>query len=376
MTDPFLIGVLGMLAITLCWSLAVVLFRVGIKGSTARMLSLLLVVEGMALVTAGYPEFALQIPEEVLRPHVALGNTIAVFHLSSDGMMLALYPAFLAFALQTRLTRPFASKRMRIVALVCGFGVALNAILFAMLLESSSGITVLYFAMMSLFIFAFIAAIDAWRRAEEGIARTRAALFAIAFGFRDVCWGFVYGASFWMSATNTFSPELDLFWQTKFVYALGTLIAVPLIAYGILRAHLLDIDLKLRWTLKQSTFATVVVAISFAISEGVEMLVSAEWGDNWGLVAAAVAVVFLKPLQAFAEKVVNNLMPNTKDTPEYKSSRKIEVYQEAVSEAVYDGVISARERNLLIRLRDSLGVSAAEAEAIENRILVSAAPAG
>jgi hypothetical protein len=55
MLQAQLIGILGLVAIAACWGLAVVLYRVGTAGSVARMLSLLLVVEGLTLVTAGFP---------------------------------------------------------------------------------------------------------------------------------------------------------------------------------------------------------------------------------------------------------------------------------------------------------------------------------
>ena len=42
------------------------------------------------------------------------------------------------------------------------------------------------------------------------------------------------------------------------IYASGTLLAIPLIAYGILRTHLFDIDLRVRWTIKQSTLAAIM----------------------------------------------------------------------------------------------------------------------
>lgn len=168
-----------------------------------------------------------------------------------------------------------------------------------------------------------------------------------------------------MVATGTFSPEVALFWQVKIVYALGTLLAVPLIAHGILRAHLFDIDLKVRWILKQSTFAASVVIITFVVSEGIEMLVAAELGDAWGLVAAAVAVVLLKPLQAIAERVVTLLMPHTRNTDEYKDSRKLEVYEAAFSDAQVDGRVSDRERALFNHLRDSVGLSEDHTSIIE-----------
>ena len=69
-------------------------------------------------------------------------------------------------------------------------------------------------------------------------------------------------------------------------YTLGTLISVPLIAYDILRSQLLDIDLGIRWTIKQSTLAAAVVAIFFMISEGANRFLSAELGAVGGLMAA------------------------------------------------------------------------------------------
>ena len=52
------------------------------------------------------------------------------------------------------------------------------------------GGTLLYVGLTMLFVFAFIASIQAWRTAP-GIGRARAGVFAIAFGVRDICWGFV-----------------------------------------------------------------------------------------------------------------------------------------------------------------------------------------
>ena len=49
---------------------------------------------------------------------------------------------------------------------------------------------------------------------------------------------------------------------------------------------------------------------------------------------------FLTPLQRFAEGVASAAMPNTKNTPEYAAFRKMQVYEEAVSEARQEGGIA------------------------------------
>ncbi len=53
-----------------------------------------------------------------------------IVHTIGDSAMLALYPPVLAAALQTKLTRPFAGKRMRI-----GLGIVSVVFVFAVLLS-------------------------------------------------------------------------------------------------------------------------------------------------------------------------------------------------------------------------------------------------
>ena len=361
-----LIGIFGLVAIAACWALAVVLFRVGTAGSVARKLALLLVVEGIVLITAGFPEFALQIPDSFYESHATSGFILELMHHTADGLMVILYPTFLAFALNTSLTRPFANTRARV-----GLAVVTVALVFAVTV-SPQPITYmsLYSLVTVLFVYALVASIHAWRTAKSGLARERAGIFALAFGLRDLGWSMAYAIAAWYMWTQ---PDLTALTAVgllgKAVYALGTLLAVPLIAYGILRSHLFDIDLKIRWTIKQSTLATVVVTSVFLLSEGADRFLSGELGNWAGLLGAAVVVFFLTPLQRFAESVASAAMPNTRNTPEYATFRKMQVYEEAVSEAHTEGGISEKERALLIRLRDSLGISSSDAEAIERELV-------
>ena len=362
------VGVLGLAAVLSCWALAAVLFRVGASGTVARTLAWLLVIEGLALVTAGFPFYVLGSGQDAYSDNLPLMIGSFVVHHLADAGMIALYPVFLAAALRTSLTRPFSRKRLRITIAVVAVLMAAGTVVSMALWGSLFGSGVLYVSVLAVFVFALVASIHAWRVAPPGIARTRAKVFAIAFGIRDICWGFVYGASFWMIWTNTFGEEFTLYWIVKVVYALGTLLAVPLIAYGILKAKLFDIDLKIRWTIKQSTLAGLIVAIIFFISEGASTFLSEELGNVAGLAAAAVLIFFLTPLQRFAERIAASAMPNTENTPQYVAYRKMQVYEEALIEALDENGISAKERSLLIRLRDSLGIPPADAEAMENEV--------
>jgi hypothetical protein len=369
MLQAQLIGVLGLVAIAACWGLAAVLYRVGTTGSVARRLTVLLVVEGFVLASAEYPEMASGLGDSFwdgfFESHPTLLLFLDLVHHLGDAVMIALYPPFLALALNTNLTRPFTDTRVRI-------GLAIGSVVLGLAVVFSSSriaTTLLYSMVTLLFVYALVASIHAWRTAKRGIDRERAGIFALAFGFRDLGWGLSYAISAWLMWTQLEQTTMpDVGWLGKFVYALGTLIAVPLIAYGILRAHLFDIDLRIRWTIKQSTVAAVFVTIFYLVSEGADRFLSSEFGNIIGLVASALVVFFLVPLQRFAERVASVAMPNTENTPEYAMFRKLQVYEAALTEALPDGSISERERELLNRLRDSLGISIADADAIEREL--------
>ena len=87
-----------------------------------------------------------------------------------------------------------------------------------------------------------------------------------------------------------------------------------------------------------------------------------------GLLAAAVVMFFLAPLQRFAERFAAAAMPNTENTPEYAAFRKMQVFEEAVAEAREGGGISSKERALLNRLRESLGICESDAATIEREL--------
>jgi hypothetical protein len=364
-------GLLAWVAVTMSWGLAIVLFRVSLPGSVGRKLALLLVLEGVTLGSSDAGINAWLVSSDdfyAAFPRSELVQTMV--HTLGDIGMLTLYPPFLAAALNTRLTRPFRNKRVQ--AALMGAGVML---FIALLLDPEViGVTLLYLAMAATFIFALVASTHAWF-ISSGAARPRALIFAIAFGFRDICWTFVYTIVVWEIwwGIGDFLPEGPLNFALESAYIGGTFVAVPLIAYGILRTQLFDIDLRIRWTIKQSTLAATVVAIVFLLSEGADRFLSAELGNVGGLLAAAIVVFLLAPLQRFAEGVAATAMPNTQNTPEYTAFRKMQVYEAAITEAL-EGGISKKERALLVRLRDSLGISESDAEAIERDL--QADPAG
>lgn len=353
-------GMFALIAVAMCWSLAVVLFRVGTPGSVARKLSLLLLVEGVTLISTGYIDLFLAESVRATPFYETFFYAEGVIHTAGDCAMLALYPPFIAAALRTRLTSPFATKPVQVFLFV-----AATILCFVVLFTPLKiGATFLYVSLCLLFVFGLVAAIQAWRTAS-GSARTRAGIFAMAFGFRDICWWSAYGWAVVMIWSGTYQiVDPDVSDPIYIVYFLGTLIAVPLIAYGILRTQLFDIDLRIRWTIRQSTVAAAFVAVFYLVTEGADRFLASEFGNWIGLFASALLIFFLAPLQRFAERVASFAMPNTQNTPEYAAYRKLQVYESALTEALPGG-ISNKERALLNHLRDSLGIAPNDAVALE-----------
>jgi hypothetical protein len=337
-------GVFALVALAMCWSLAAVLFRVGAKGSVARQLSLLLVVEGVTLISTGYLDLFLTEYVRALPFYPVFFRVEEIVHTMGDCAMLALYPPFLGMALQTKWTRPFAVNRVRVAlglaaTIVCAFVVWGPLKL---------GGTFLYVSLSILFAFALVTSIHAWHTAS-GMAR-----------------GPIYAGATWALWAGTYMVvDPDASGPIYFLYAFGTFLAVPLIAYGILRTQLFDIDLRIRWTIKQSTVAAAFIAVFYLVTEGADRLLESELGSWIGLLASAFLVFFLAPLQRFAERVASLAMPNTQNTPEYAAFRKLQVYEAALEEALPGG-ISEKERALLNHLRDSLGIAPADAATLES----------
>ena len=214
------IGLLAVVALAMCWSLAIVVYRVSAAGSVGRQLSLLLVVEGATLISTGYLDLFLSEAARAASWYPAFYRFEEIVHTVGDCLMLALYPPFLAAALRTRLTEPFGTRRARIVLLL------LAAVLCMIVLFGSLKIggTFLYISLVVLFVFALVASIDAWRSAE-GIARSRAGTFAVAFGARDVCWSFVYG---WATL---------VLWQGTYAIVDPSAPTVPFLVYALGKAQ-------------------------------------------------------------------------------------------------------------------------------------------
>jgi hypothetical protein len=214
------------------------------------------------------------------------------------------------------------------------------------------------------YVFGLVTILLVRQTAHGPLAKRKATMLALAFGSRDLTWGFIYS----LLVVGRFLGPME--WMVKYqpvvwVMASALTIYVCLMVYGIVSDHLFDIDLKIKWTLERGTIAAIFIAVFFVVSEGASAFLSEQLGSLVGIIATGGLVFALAPLQRAAEKLANQAMPSVQDTPEYRSYRKLQVYGEAVAEAMSKGPISPVARVVLNRLRVQLELDGAEADALE-----------
>lgn len=284
------------------------------------------------------------------------------------------YLAFLGEALDSPLVRPFSSRAALVFLGLLSLAAASALLLFPTLFigelysppwatwnfqftEWGSRLN-LFHATASLF--GLAVSLHAFWSAQPGTAaRDRARWFAMAFGIRDV----VAVSLYLFPAVLRPIP----FWG-DFLYnemnALTNVFYVALLSYGILRHQLFDIDLKLKFVIRQSTVGGFIAGTFVVVSETLESLVPAE-GWAMSVLSAVVIVVLLQPVQRFAERFASRVMKGVEDTPEYLDRQKRQVYRAMLEGTFRDGLATDRERAMLDRLRRELGIPDGVATSLE-----------
>lgn len=152
-----------------------------------------------------------------------------------------------------------------------------------------------------------------------------------------------------------------------------------LVTYALVRHQLFDIDLKLKFALKQSTLAGLALVGFLVFSELLESVITSNAtltariptriADVTSLAIAVGLTYALNPVQRFAETFTNRAMPNTQSTEAYLARKRLEVYRATLEGAVEDGAMTPREIRLLERLREQLGLEKTQTDPLLNEVL-------
>ncbi len=369
---------LGIPAAFVAWSFALYVFVVAPPTRGARFLVAMLIIDGLAVISS------YENPIVVDRFFIeSLGlNALAWWsiHQASDWALIAVYLPFLGMTLDSPLVAPLKHAVVRGALLFGGLAIALS--MFFLSLEAREHFRVPFYIVICIILaWGFAAAVHSWYIATSEAKRERARAFTLAFGVRDVLWTFAFAlnaAHYYGLVGNGMSGEFGPLtgfprMLVPFAYELAVILYVPLVAYGVLRVQLFDVDLRIKRTLKRSTVTAAFVATFFVVSELAGNYLSSQLGTVLGVLGTGALVFFLEPIQRAAARLSNAAMPNTHETPDYESYRKLQVYESAVQAALEDGHVSNRQRRVLDSMIKSMGIDAAAAERLENDARVALA---
>lgn len=368
------LAVPGALALVVAWAMAAFVLAAAPARSVNRLLAVLLFFEGLVQVRAG-PLYLFTDARDAF--------ALEAVHVVGVLALPLLYLLFLA-TLDTPVVRPLRSRAARVVLLAAGAaGLAawfLAPRAFVTELKrvphapwepwSGPALNAVYLVGGLVALFGLVATLSEYRRAAPGsTARARARAYALAFGARDAVYGLLLVAYPFL----ILAERLD---DVALVYVvaapLASLAFVLLMAYGILRAQLFDIDVRIKWTLSRGSVAAVFVAVFFVVSESAQTLLQNRWGTFAGIAATAVLVFAMTPLQRAADRLADAAMPNTRPVRELSHVERVDLYREQVRVAWSDGSLSLKERRMLDVARERLRLGAEEAERLEKEAVAVA----
>jgi hypothetical protein len=364
----------GIVAAVVAWLMAWFIYVATPNRALAWRTAALMFVEGAAVLTSGAGLALLATSSDAYRHAVLV-------HFGVDWLFVAIYLPFLARALDLRMLRFFKAPWVETALVLTGLAGAISVVLvpgsyvgdvvaevggsaFRWLYAPGPVWSYLGGFLGLIFICGFLLSLVAWRRARAELSRRRARVFSLAFGIRALVWGGIYLLAAFASARLT--P--GMFFLLLQLYALTLLAYVLLVSYGVLTTQLFDIDLKIRWTVRQSTVAAAFVAVFFFVSEGVQTFLSVQLGNFLGVAAAALLVFFIAPLRRVADRVADFAVPGARHSSDYEAFRKLQVYHAALEGVYSDNQVSVKERLVLQRLKDALDIADTDAERLEQDV--------
>lgn len=347
---------LAALALLLALALGLIVWRASPGRAINRRLALLLAAEGamgaMLLVDR------LVFGAGGVRSWDAVGSFVM-------GCVVAAYLAFLA-RLESPLARPLRAMGLAPLPLIpVAFGLAAYLTWTPPEDESVAGAVagaIVAACIVLVFVGGLVVALSTWRRAPAAsMRRAQAGAFALAFGARDALWLALILATVLVESAGREFPSAVFMLATPAI----TLVFVPILAYGLLKTQLFDIDLRIKLGLQRSTVVTLVAVTSIVVGKLVDHYAQATWGWIAGIGVAIVMLFFSRLLDKVGQKVAQAALPRVEPTSRYLEFRKMEVYKAAVETALEDGQVTPEERRLLEGLRAKMGISPEDAQAME-----------
>ncbi len=160
------------------------------------------------------------------------------------------------------------------------------------------------------------------------------------------------------------------------VSGLSRILMVLLLTYAVLRHQLLGVDVRVRWGVSKSVLAGLFVAVFFLVAEltkwyfedRLDALPAPLDPTVLGIIAAALLLFAVSPLQRMADRFAERAVPHTEPGPGVSAERREESYKRVLKRFLADGEVSHEEERALAELAGDLGIDAGRAFALREEV--------
>jgi hypothetical protein len=133
-----------------------------------------------------------------------------------------------------------------------------------------------------------------------------------------------------------------------------------IIAFGILKYHMFDIEFIVRKTFYYSVIALPLIGLFRLIELGISYAISFTFFEGSifaRLIAAGVVAACFFPMRKFSIKLGDRMLPKFTETVKIDTGKEASVYRRQLEMALADGVLSEKEEAMLDILRKDLGIT-------------------
>ncbi len=212
----------------------------------------------------------------------------------------------------------------------------------------------------------FLYSVTRWWRAK-GTMRRQFALYSVALGSKEIPFVVQTVARVIHDATGHEAAYQIYLWSAAVIGHLGLLVMALVLGYAILRHHMFDINVQLRWTVNKATLATFFVAIYSGISLAASEMLVDRFGYVFGallVISASLAITSVRPTRRLADSLAAAAVPAGTPPHRLPLEERVGFYRQQVELAFDDGSLTPKELAMLEATRERLGLSSVEVQQV------------